>query len=94
VVAFVQNVCKAWYNFGAGLYLSPCWCMLHTKSKTPKARHQWRILDYQATDAVTERDLANIFAFATKNTEDSLLMYRMIVTVQDHEKNFALYILL
>ena len=65
---------------------------IHTNTWLPKARHQWRI--WVSSDWCSERDLANIFAFATKNTEDSLLMYRMTVTVQDHKKNFAIYILL
>ncbi len=59
---------------------------LIAESKTP--------MEDQETDAVRERDLTNIFAFATKNTEDLLHIYSMIVSVQDHKKNFAIYILL
>ncbi len=58
-------------------------------------RHKWRIRLSSDWCGEWKRSLAtNIFAIATKNTEDLLLIYSMIVTVQDHKKNLAIYILL
>jgi hypothetical protein len=74
VVAFLQNACKAWYNFGGGLYITPYWCMLQpipAESKTP--------MEDQTTDAVSERAISQISLLLQQKIQDLLLIYSMIV---------------
>jgi hypothetical protein len=93
-MAYLQNASKAWCNFGAGLivYIAPYWCMLHTNTWLPKARHQWRIK--LSSDWCSEWKRSSKYLCFCNKEYRRFFLNVLYVCVQDHKKNFSIYVLL